>query len=132
MRHLTIAGAVALGLSMPLAAQAPQGQISRADFLAQGRAHLADLDTNHDGAITKEELIATMTKQFGSAPPAEIVDKIFAQLDDNGDGKATAAEIEKHAAERFDAWDANHDGVLTPEEAAAGQKAAMAEAKKPQ
>lgn len=131
MKQLTMVGALALGLATPALAQAPQGPIARADFLAQGRAHLAELDTNHDGAITKEELIAAMTKQFGSAPPQQIVDKIFAALDANGDGKATAEEIEKHASERFDQWDTNHDGTLTPEEVAAGQQAAMV-AQKPQ
>jgi Ca2+-binding EF-hand superfamily protein len=131
MKQIMIAGAAALILAVPALAQLPQGPISRADFLAQSRAHFADLDTNHDGALTKDELSAALAKQFGGTPPAEIVDKIFAALDTNGDGKATTAEIDTHATERFNQWDTNHDGTLTPEEIMAGQQAMMA-AQKPQ
>lgn len=131
MKQLMIAGVATFVLAMPALAQLPQGPVTRADFLAQSRAHFADLDANHDGAITKDELTAAMAKQFGGTPPAEIVDKIFAALDTNGDGKATIAEIEAHATERFNQWDTNHDGTLTPEEIMAGQQAMMA-AQKPQ
>lgn len=132
MKLQMFAGALALGLAMPAVAQMPQGPISRADFLAGNKAQFAALDANHDGVVTKDELVAAMTARFGSAPPQPIVDRIFASLDTNGDGKATADEVEKHAEERFDKWDTNHDGTLSPEEIQAGQQAMMAEMQKAQ
>ena len=132
MKLYLVAGALALGLAMPVAAQMPQGPISRADFLAHGKAQFAALDANHDGVVTKDELAALLTQQFGGTPPQAIVDRIFATLDTNGDGKATADEVDKHTAERFDQWDTNHDGTLSTEELQAGQHAMMAAMQKPQ
>jgi len=131
MKLYLAGGALALSLAMPLAAQAPQGPISRADFMAQSKAQFTALDANSDGAITKDEVVAGMTKMFRSAPPPEIVDRLFAAIDTDSDGKATAGEVEKHAVERFDKADTDHDGTLTAEEIAASQKAMMA-AQKPQ
>lgn len=132
MKLQMFAGALALGLAMPAVAQMPQGPISRADFIAGNKAQFAAIDANHDGAVTKDELVAAMTARFGGTPPQQIVDRIFAQMDTNGDGKATADEVEKRAADRFDKWDTNHDGMLSPEEMQAGQQAMMAEMQKPQ
>lgn len=126
MKHLTIAGALALGLAAPALAQAPMGPISKADYMARGKAQFAAGDANHDGAITKEELGAVMTGQMGSAPPQNMLDGIFNALDTDHDGKITAAEAEKLRSDSFDKADANHDGTLTPEEVEAARAAAMA------
>ena len=123
--HLA-AGALALSLVMPVAAQMPKGPIARADFMAQSKAQFAALDADKDGAITRDEMVAGMAKMFRSDPPPQIVDRLFGAIDLDKDGKATAAEVEKHAADRFDQADANHDGVLTAEEMAASQQAAVA------
>lgn len=130
MKKTLIAGALALGLAMPAMAQMPSGPIARADFLARGKAQIEAADTNHDGAITKEELTALFTKQMGNAPPQQMVDVVFGMFDTNGDGKATLAEIEAVQAKRFDELDTNHDGMLSPEEMEAGRAAAMAQAPK--
>lgn len=132
MKQLIVAGALALGFAAPVTAQMPQEPISKADFLARSRAQFAVLDANHDGVATRDELVAGMTRDFGGAPPPELIDRIFGSLDTNGDGKATAAEVEEHAAARFDQWDTNHDGMLTPEEMMAGREAMRAAAQKPQ
>jgi len=131
MKHVMIAGVLAFGLGLPAAAQMPQQPISKADFLTRSRAQFAALDADHDGIVTKDELTAGMAKDFGGAPPPQLIDRIFASIDKNGDGKATAAEAEETAAARFDQWDANHDGTLTPEEMMAGREA-MRAAQKPQ
>ena len=131
MKLRLAAGAVALWLAMPVAAQMPQGPIARADFMTQSKAQFAALDADKDGVITRDEMVAGMTKMFGNAPPPEIVDRLFGAIDLDKDGKATAAEVEKHAADRFDNADANHDGTLTADEIAASRQAAMA-AQKPQ
>jgi Ca2+-binding EF-hand superfamily protein len=79
------------------------------------------LDTNHDGAVSKEEATAAAQAR---------VDKMFAKVDANHDGlitqeelRATAqargAELKAKAAARFKAADKNGDGFLSKDEAAA-------------
>jgi Ca2+-binding EF-hand superfamily protein len=81
--------------------------------------HFDEVDTNHDGAISKAEANAYLNKRFK-------------EIDANHDGKITREEIEAHDMnmhdkvsakmqdrfnQRFDEADANHDGVLTKSEA---------------
>ncbi|MFV0335283.1 MAG: EF-hand domain-containing protein [Tropicimonas sp.] len=70
-------------------------------------------------AIVTGFVVADDAEAFGGrmgmmAPPA------FAQLDADGDGKVTAAELEAYpaarAAERFSQADADGNGALSPEE----------------
>ncbi len=131
MKQIVIATALAFGMVAPVAAQQPES-VTRADFQAQSRAQFAAADANHDGVLTKDELTAVLTRTFGSAPPPEVVDGIFGELDANKDGKATAAEVEAHDMARFDQWDTNHDHVLTADEMAAGRAAMDKAAEKPQ
>lgn len=75
-----------------------------------------DMDSNHDGAISKKEFDAFHNKHFK-------------ELDANHDGKLTQEEMqaaEHHGmhgrgdaliSRRFEAADTNHDGALTKEEA---------------
>jgi Ca2+-binding EF-hand superfamily protein len=130
MKTMTIAGALALGLAMPAMAQMPSGPVTKADYMARGKAQFDAADANHDGVLTKEELTAVMTAQMGSAPPQQMIDTIFAAMDTDHDGKVTAAEAEKLRGDRFDQADANHDGTLTAEEMEAARAAAMARAPK--
>ena len=126
MKQLMIFGALALGLTAPALAQMPMGPMSKAAYMARGKAQFDAGDANHDGMITKDELNAVMTSQMGSAPPQTMLDGIFAALDTDHDGKITAAEAEKLRNDSFDKADANHDGTLTPEEIEAARAAAMA------
>jgi len=130
MKKIIIASLLAFGMAAGAGAQMMGGPISRADFLAVGKAQFTATDADHDGVMTKDELSAAITKQMGSAPPQDMIDQIFKMLDTNGDGKATAAEVEASQASRFDQWDTNHDATLTPEEAEAGRAAMMAAAPK--
>jgi Ca2+-binding EF-hand superfamily protein len=91
-----------------------------------GRPHgegrwFSQLDTNHDGAVSKEE---------ASAAAQARVDKMFARVDTNHDGlitqdelraaaQARRADMKAKAAARFKAADKNGDGFLSKEEAAA-------------
>lgn len=91
-----------------------------------GRPHgegrwFTQLDTNHDGAVSKEE--ATTAAQAR-------VDKMFARLDTNHDGlitqeelradaQARRADMKAKAAARFKAADQNADGFLSKDEAGA-------------
>jgi Ca2+-binding EF-hand superfamily protein len=83
------------------------------------------LDANHDGYITQDEVDA-FTKLMGDNPRMTgRVTKMFTESDANHDGKVSAAEAKAQVDAAFDAADTNHDGVLTPEERqAARQKSA--------
>jgi hypothetical protein len=89
-----------------------------------GRSHggwLSHLDTNHDGAVSKDEAMASAQAR---------VDSMFARLDTNHDGLITQEEVraaaqarreemKERAAGRFKAADKNGDGFLSRDEAAA-------------
>lgn len=127
MKLHVLAGALAIGLAMPaLAQRGPQGPQTRADFQAAQKAQFDRLDANHDGIVTKDELTAAISERMGGTPPAPMIDMMFKRLDTDGDGKATAAEADAAAMARFDQWDTNHDGTLTPEERQAGMQAMRA------
>jgi Ca2+-binding EF-hand superfamily protein len=80
------------------------------------------LDTNHDGAITQDE-IAAFTKLTGDNPRITgRVTKMFTEADANHDGKVSAAEAKARVDAAFDAADADHDGVLTAEERQAARQ----------
>ena len=80
------------------------------------------LDTNHDGTITQNE-IAAFTRLMGDNPRITArVTKMFAESDANHDGKVSAAEARARVNAAFDAADTNHDGVLTAEERQAARQ----------
>ena len=76
-------------------------------------AEFAKLDTNHDGVLSKAEFMAASPSAPASAPSGAAV---LSKLDKNKDGKVTADEFRAPVLARFDAADANHDGVLSPAE----------------
>jgi len=83
----------------------------------------AALDTNHDGGISREEAAA-----------APELSAHFDEIDVDHDGRVMPAELKAYAKTHrgskeggkskatFEQLDANHDGVLTREEAAADHK----------
>jgi Ca2+-binding EF-hand superfamily protein len=74
------------------------------------------LDANHDGFITQDEVDA-FTRMMGDNPriTGRVV-RMFGESDANHDGKVSAAEAKTRADAAFDAADSNHDGTLSPEE----------------
>lgn len=114
----------ALGLCAAAPATTPDanhdGKVTLAEFQAWARAEIMRLDVNHDGKVSNPEwahgggslpgAFATRgfpsTGQAGAAP-------VFPQMDTNGDGFLTPAEINAAIGDRFRELDANHDGVLT-------------------
>ena len=127
MKLKMIAGVLTLGLAQPVMAQAPAGAMSKADFMIQAKAQLDALDTNHDGAVSRDELIAAITKQAGSAPPATVIDSFMGMMDVNHDGKISADEWAAVQGATFDRIDANHDGTLTPDEMSTAQQRLQAQ-----
>jgi len=94
------------------------GRVSRDE--AQGAPRLAQnfdqLDANHDGFLTKDELRAAHKAQREAH---------FAKIDTDGDGRISLAEAQANAprlAANFDAVDANHDGFVTKDELRAAFK----------
>jgi len=81
-------------------------QVSRDEFNAGVMKRFDGLDANHDGFVTKEEMQAA-AKKFGEGA--------FGKLDKNGDGKIGKDEF-PGAPERFAALDKNSDGFLTKDE----------------
>src|SRR5437868_1156088 len=99
---------------------------------AEMRQHIFDrLDANHDGMISREEFDrghpmaggpeGPHGMEMGPPPPGAPggpegprghgLRMMFA-----GDGPVTLEQMRTRALERFDRADANHDGVLTPDE----------------
>lgn len=122
----------ALAVSQPIiasAAQAPQAPrpISRTDYLKTVDAHFAQIDTNHDGKITKEELAAELQHELQAAN-ARITQQLqakFRQLDTNHDGQLSLQEFMAiqpsiHPSETPDQMiqrlDTNHDGKISADE----------------
>lgn len=93
-------GAFLAGVSLALLASCAR-QAEPPAALRPPPATLAQLDADHDGDIDREEWVG-----HG--------DKVFRELDGDADGEVSAEEM----ANGFDAFDANKDGVLTPDEIA--------------
>ena len=65
--------------------------------------HAKKLDTNGDGMLTREEMLAKNAARFTS-------------LDKDGSGSITVDEFSANLAQMFDRLDANGDGMLAPDE----------------
>lgn len=99
------------------------GKISRAEHAAGAKQMFAQCDANRDGIVTAAEMDATMAAQ-GEKPAKDeknSAEKIQ-MLDQNGDGRLTAAEHETGTEKMFGKMDKNADGFLSKEECDEGQK----------
>jgi hypothetical protein len=98
---------------------------TKADAEQRASMIFDQLDANHDGFITQDE-VDNFSKMMGDNPRMIArITKMFAESDTNHDGKVSADEAKANADRAFDAADTNHDGTLTPEERqAARQRAA--------
>jgi hypothetical protein len=95
----------------PAAPQPDAGPMTRAEMQQRLQQRFAQMDANHDGAITQDELAASSDPQRAAA--------MMQRMDTNHDGKITLDELMARQMAAFDAADTNHDGVLSPEERAA-------------
>ena len=96
---------------------------------AEQRAQMVfeQLDANHDGFVTQDEIDAFI-KMMGDNPRMTgRVTRMFAEADANHDGKVSPAEAKARADAAFDAADANHDGTLSPEERQAARQRSAAQ-----
>lgn len=111
------------------AAQAPQQArpITRGEFVKNLDNRFNQMDTNHDGKVTRDELAAELQRELAQAN-AKIRQQLeakFRQLDTNHDGQLSLSEFlaiqpAVHASETPDQMlqrlDANHDGKVTADE----------------
>ncbi len=103
------------------------GAISREEFMAaHARAEQAfdKLDTNGDGAISRDEFLAG-----GRGGPGRA--ERFRVLDSNSDGRITREELEARHTARFEALDTDHDGKLSGNELRSVQNAMRRDALDP-
>jgi hypothetical protein len=100
---LTISGA-AFAQNGPRPDPYGDATMSKADADKAGAAHFDQLDTNHDGNLSADEIAA--------APGGRGVTR----ADANGDGTVSKAEYMAAQGQRFGMMDANHDGQLTKAE----------------
>lgn len=81
-----------------------------------------DIDEDHDGKITSEEIdalagpISESTGTLGAKVATVLVKKLLMLLDKNGDGVITKDEYKEGCEAMFKKLDANHDGKLSKEE----------------
>ena len=117
------------------AAPHAEGDVTRAQMIAQVKKTFDMADTNHDGFMSRAEFAARMGAVVNrEAPPTkedaqrmlDAANRAFNDVDANHDGKLSLAEAMKRPLKAFDMMDTNHDGVLTVAEKAAAHQNAPA------
>jgi hypothetical protein len=78
----------AMPAAEPAPTPAPADSMGSDTATVAAETPFADLDKNHDGSLTKDEL-----------PPGEMLGEHFSAADTNGDGKLSEAEVAKHRAD---------------------------------
>ena len=91
------------------------GNISKEEVDAHRAAKFAEVDTDGDGALTQAELDAHHEAERARRM-AERKAKMFAKLDTDGNGTISAEEFNSREHPGFDKADADGDGVVTKEE----------------
>jgi hypothetical protein len=121
MRNMLIGGAIAAILVATPGLAQRSGQ-TRAEAIAMADKQFARFDTNGDGALDKTEIDAMMQARAArSGQPANpSASQTFLHHNDkDGNGAVSKAEFETAAGARFDAKDANKNGVIDAGEAGA-------------
>ncbi len=85
------------------------GFISRDEFLAAQKKRFDEFDTNHDGKID--------AKEIASSPPlmernTQMAERMIKQWDSNADGIVTAEEFKKFSEDRFAKLDKEGTGKI--------------------
>ncbi len=85
------------------------GNITRAELISYRAANFARIDRNGDGFLTDDDIPYFLR---GRNAPVDI-NALKAQFDANKDGKVSRDEFVNGPTLLFDRADANHDGILT-------------------
>jgi len=125
------AGGVAIAQAPPPPGRDDAVQ-TRADAIAQADARFDQMDADHDGVVTPDEMRAARLAMRDQAiargdtppppPPADRGGRVGGMRHGGGDGPRrmtmTKAQFEERAAARFDRMDTNHDGRIDATERA--------------
>lgn len=105
--------------------------VTRADYIAQADARFMQMDADHDGAVSRSEMMAyreaMRDRRIADGgtppppPPPPPVDKAAPATARDGERTITRQDFTDRAAKRFDRMDTNHDGILDQAERAAGR-----------
>ena len=111
----SIAAIAALALPMIAIAQPGDGHRGKGHHGPRGdmTAMIAEIDTNGDGNLSKEEVDAHRAAKFAEV---DMKAKMFAKLDTDGNGTISAEEFNSREHPGFDKADADGDGTVTKEE----------------
>lgn len=137
MRHVFLAAVALVAASQAPAQQAKP--VTRSEFLNNVMARFNVIDANHDGKITRDEIIAAQQRDLrqANAKLRQSLEAKFRQLDTNHDGKLSLEEFLAAAPpvrsaqtpdQILQQLDANHDGKISLDEFRAPQLAAFNEA----
>jgi hypothetical protein len=100
------------------------GVVTRAEMIAEADARFAAMDTNKDGKVTPEERDAAreaMRAQWRGGGGGNGPRGGGAGMRGGGDREMSRAETLDRAGQRFDRLDTNHDGKLDAAELAAAR-----------
>ena len=102
------------------------GKVTPEEFAAYRTAMVGGIDTDNDGLISGDELIAMHMKNAAERAK-DMSARMIQDLDANGDGKLSAAELLSMPVppDAFALADTNKDGVIDQAEAEAAAKAMM-------
>jgi len=98
------------------------GSIDGDEWKAGIEKSFDDIDQDHDGKITGEEIdalagpISESTGTVGAKIATVLVKKLLMLLDKNGDGVITKDEYKEGCDAMFKKLDANHDGKVSKDE----------------
>lgn len=92
------------------------GAVSKKEFDVFHNKHFKEMDANHDGKVTQEEMQAVHSKMHPHGDM--LISKRFEAADTNHDGALTREEAKdmKMLSQHFDEIDTNKDGKVTQEE----------------
>lgn len=95
------------------------GLLTQAELQARGAAHFATADTNSDGALSKDELVAAASKRAGDRAVRR-AERLIERLDANNDGMLSQDELQARGGNRmarmFTALDTDNDGMISEAE----------------
>jgi hypothetical protein len=122
-----ILACAAIALSAAASAQSAPKPVARADYIKVVDGHFNGADTNHDGFISRAELVAQQQRDLDAAKGRinQQLQTKFNQLDTNHDGKLSIQEfmgiapplkVNENPEQMLARLDANHDGKISAAE----------------